>query len=194
MRVGRVFGPLLVGAVCATEVALPLAAWGQERGQREGVAYAQRPMNLQPSGRMGPPGGPRWPTPAEREQARNRIGITLEQEKRIDQLYLEFGRKRRAVTERLHALHGRLREQYDSYSIDRKRAAQVRAEILRVREQSLRLLEENEEQMRKILDRDQFTRMRAMMREEWEKRRADRRNRGFGSPPGPARTREPGGP
>ncbi len=153
------------------------------------LLWAQRPG--QDPNMHGPghsfPGHP--PTPEEREAARQRIGITVQQQGQIEQMVTDSEKQRRDLGGQLHALYQQLGETYDSYTFDRVQEKDLRKKITDVHWKLLKVHTETEERLRKILNQDQFAKMRAEMRSH----RGDRRSREPGRGehgPGPG---QPGG-
>lgn len=133
--------------------------------------------------------GRRGPTEEEKARARDRVGMTVEQQQKLEQLYVEFDKTMREHMDALRDRFGKLRALYESYDIDTKQAQSIIRDISRLRGRLLSQQLDNEQRVRTILTRDQYARMRALMKEEWEKRAAARRQRGSGReappPPGP---------
>ncbi|HXG24294.1 MAG TPA: Spy/CpxP family protein refolding chaperone [Chthonomonadales bacterium] len=119
-------------------------------------------------------GGQRGPTEEEREKIRLRIGITKEQQTQIEQLYVETDQQRREIGRRMHMLYRQLFTLYDNYDFDRNQARAIRRELTDLHRRTLWLHAENEEKLRKILTKEQFDKLRALMREkrdEWRRER-----------------------
>jgi hypothetical protein len=72
---------------------------------------------------------------------------------------------------------------YGEYDLPVARAAEVRREILDLHRRMGDIHAENEVKLRKILNREQFERMRALMREEHAKHPRGGRDRRPGPPP-----------
>lgn len=150
-------------------------------------APAGAPPDLRqpPGGRgSGRSGGPSWASPAERERVRVRIGLSVEQGKRIEELHADFEKQRRALMTRRRDLYTRLRSVYEEYDFDRRVADGVRHQIVAIHEEQSRLMAQNEEKLRKIVTREQFAKMRDMMREERDSRGRGRPGPPPGGPPG----------
>jgi hypothetical protein len=171
-------------AMCVRVWAIPGATIGSTVS---GIAApADRPEGMAP-----PPRSHRasWPSEAERERVRVRIGLTKAQGRRIEQIHEDTERQKQVIVSRMREVYRQLRSLYDEYSYDRRKAEVLRKEILALHARRLELFGQNEEQLRRIMSRDQFAKMRAMMQEEWQKRehRSDRRppsNRDEMPPPG----------
>jgi Spy/CpxP family protein refolding chaperone len=114
--------------------------------------------------------GPGWPGAAERERARIRIGLTKDQEKRIERFHEASAKRRQAIATQMRDSYRELRKLYDTYDFDRAKADRLRKRILALHQQRMELFGQNEEELRKIMTREQFMKMRAMMQEEWQKR------------------------
>lgn len=133
-----------------------------------GRSYAQRP-----------------PTEEERERVRIRIGMTREQQEQIEKLWMETDRKLKEIAQKMSDLRRQLFELYDTYDYDRAKAASLRRQITALYAQRMAAFAENQEKLRRILNRDQFERLRALIHEDFEKRRqAWQGKRGF-PPHGP---------
>jgi|DewCreStandDraft_4_1066084.scaffolds.fasta_scaffold147961_1 Spy/CpxP family protein refolding chaperone len=133
-------------------------------------------------------GAPQGPSKAaqdeEKERRRLRIGITKEQEAQLDALWTEQGPKRREIMEKMRDALKRLGELYDSYDFDREQARAIRREIVGLHARTMMLHLEAEEKIRKILTKEQFDKMRALMKEEWSKRMPPRPHGSRGGGPG----------
>lgn len=119
-------------------------------------------------------GGQRGPTEEEREKIRLRIGITKEQQAQIEQLYAETDQQRREIGRRMGELFRQLYMLYENYDFDRNQARTIRRDLTNLHRRILWIHAENEEKLRKILTKDQFDKLRALMREkreEWRKER-----------------------
>lgn len=133
--------------------------------------------NLKPAGFQGPGGRPQ--SEEQKEKTRLRLGITKEQQTQIEALHIENMKQHRELFSKMRDLMGQLRAYYDSYEFDQEAAKSIRKQIMSLHFHFLKLQAEFEEKLRKILTKEQFERMRAVMKEEWEKGR-----RRFGGPPG----------
>jgi Spy/CpxP family protein refolding chaperone len=126
-------------------------------------------------------GGQRGPSEEERERIRLRIGITKEQQAQIEQLYTETDQKRREVGIRMRELYHQLFTLYDNYDFDRNLARAIRRELTELHRRTLWIHAENEEKLRKILTKEQFDKLRTLMKEkleEWRSRREKGHMRG----------------
>src|SRR5690348_1432026 len=126
------------------------------------VLGAQRPG--------GPPGPP---SEEEKERIRGRLGITRDQQTQIEAIFADTGRQMREIDTRMRDLYHQLYAAYDAYDFDRNQAHALRKEIAGLYRRRMALHAENEEKLRRILNRDQFDRMRAMMREMRDKHRQE---------------------
>lgn len=149
---------------------------------------AQAPSG-DPRGRQPGSFGRRGPTEEEKARARDRVGMTVEQQQKLEQLYVDFDKTMREHMDALRDRFSKLRGLYESYDIDTKQVQAIIRDITRLRARLLSQQMENEQKVRAILTRDQYAKLRALMKEEWEKRAASRRQRGAGRdtppPPGP---------
>ncbi|HZO91171.1 MAG TPA: periplasmic heavy metal sensor [Chthonomonadaceae bacterium] len=98
------------------------------------------------------------------ESQPQRIGITSQQQKQLEALFAESKRQRQAIRSRQHALYRELRSLYDSYDFDPQRARAIREEIVAQHRRLLDLYAENETKLRRILNREQFERLRAQLK------------------------------
>lgn len=136
----------------------------------------------------GPQGPPKPSQEEEKERRRLRIGITKEQEAQLDALWNEHGPKRKEVIEKMRDALKKLGEVYDNYEFDREQARALRREIVGLHARTMLLHLEAEEKIRKILTKEQFDKMRALMKEEWRQRMPSRPHGprgGSGGPGGP---------
>lgn len=106
-----------------------------------------------------------------RERMRLRVGITPEQSAKFEALHEHVEKQRQAITRQMRQMYDRLMRLYDEYAFDRNEVNKVRNEIHRLQRRRMEVYAENEEQIRKILTREQFKRFRAMLKEQWEHRR-----------------------
>lgn len=131
--------------------------------------------------------GQRLPTEEEKERMRQRIGITKEQQNQIEALFMQTEQQKREIGMRMRELFRQQYALYENYDFDREQATAIRKEIMSLHRRTLLLHAENEEKLRRILNRDQFTRLRAMLKEQREQWRRDwERRRG----PGPGLGRQ----
>lgn len=94
------------------------------------------------------------------DRARKRLGITREQQNQIEALYRATDRQRRDLRTRLDTLYREMDRLYARYDFDRARARTLANEISTLRRRSLLLYTDNEEKLRRILNREQFERLR----------------------------------
>lgn len=138
-------------------------------------------------------GGPRFgqpPTlsPEEREKFRQRLGISAQQQEQMDTLFNDSFKQRRVLGEKLGELFKQRSEISDVYDFDKKRDWALRRDIERIYSQLLRIHSDSEEKLRRILNREQFDRLRALRAEAMRTHRENRR------PPGQGKGRSgPGG-
>ena len=116
-------------------------------------------------GQPHPPRSFHPPTPEEREAARQRMGITVQQQSQIDDIYKDAETKRRAAGATLHDLYDQRRALYDSYSIDQAKERDLRRQIVKQQDLMLKIQNETEIRLRGILNKEQFDRLRQMMKE-----------------------------
>ncbi len=137
-------------------------------------------------GRVRGPGSTRRsPTDEEKERARLSIGMTRDQQSQLEAVFDDSGKQMRAVFDGLRERHRKLSEVYDAYDIDEGQAEVARKGVLELRKKMLQVQAATEKRVRKILTREQFERMRALMHEEAQKRRRARTP--GDAPPGPPR-------
>jgi Spy/CpxP family protein refolding chaperone len=137
-----------------------------------------------------PPQGPvrRQPTEEEKEAARKRIGMSVQQQKEIEAVFAASDAAMQEIRTRMGEL---MRQQWDlfgQYDFDRNAAQSLRKELLGLHRRIMLQQLENEEKIRRILNKEQFEKMRAMMKEQFEKNRQR-----WGRRPGPPGS-NPGGP
>lgn len=102
-----------------------------------------------------------------------RIGISASQQRAVENLFAEAGKARNAGHARLFELFGQLHTLYASYDLDMGRVTAARSEILALQQKMLAGHLDTEVRLRRILNREQFERLRAMMRAEHESHRRD---------------------
>lgn len=115
----------------------------------------------------------------DKEKTRLRIGITKEQQDQIEAIYAETDRNRREIGKKLRdSFHQLMTSCYDNYDYDRNQAMALRKEIMRAHRRLLDIHADNEEKLRHILNKEQFDKLRALMKERWERQRREfERNR-----------------
>jgi hypothetical protein len=139
--------------------------------------------------RQGPPaGGRRFQGPSEEEKERNRIriGISKDQQAEIDRVFRDSDQLMQEIRKKFGDLSKQLYALYDNYDFDRAQAQAIRRDLLRLHKRMADIHAENEEKLRHIMNREQFERMRAIVRESMESHRKEweeRRKRG--GPTGP---------
>lgn len=122
--------------------------------------------------RGGPPGDfRRGPSKEEKERARLRIGMTENQQAQIDALLADADRQRRPICERLGELYRERHQNFEQYDFDRSLEFSLRREIGQLQNQLMQVHLKTEEGTRRILTREQFRRLRALMKEGFEKHR-----------------------
>lgn len=163
-------------------IAILLALLGGSLALQTSLGAQARPASakfVRQTARPGYPdsGDARHLTPQEREAARQRIGITLEQQSRIEAVYTQTDQRRRALRQQLRDLYHQLHDLYSNYHFDRNRSAALRQQIVDLHAQQLKLHEENEEKLRRILTPDQFERLHAEMNAARQRREGQRREK-----------------
>jgi Spy/CpxP family protein refolding chaperone len=122
----------------------------------------------------GPGRGPRFgqgPTEEEKERNRIRIGISREQQGEIDKVFRDSDQQMQEIRKRSGDLSRQLYGLYDAYDFDRVQAKAIRKELLMLHKRMTDIHADNEEKLRHIMNREQFERMRAIVKEDWKKRR-----------------------
>ena len=119
-----------------------------------------------PRGQGRPPGLRAW-FGVDRENARQRLGITKEQQEQIEALWAQMDQARRESMEKLGALYMELGRAYDSFDVDEEQVRRIRRQILQLHREGLERFAQSEDRLRKILTREQFGKLRTMMREMW---------------------------
>jgi len=107
----------------------------------------------------------------EKEKARQKIGITVQQQKAIEAVFAETEKQEKAIRSRLRSLYHDLQNLYDAYEIDERQARALRDEIATQQQNLLTLYANNENKLRRILNREQFERLRAQMKADRERTR-----------------------
>lgn len=110
----------------------------------------------------------------ERNKARDatvaRLGLTKEQQTQIEAFYTESDRQQRELMTKMRDLYHQLYTVYDNYDYDKNQASSIRREIGMLYKKRLTLTGENEDKLRRILNREQFDKLRALMKEQKEQR------------------------
>jgi Spy/CpxP family protein refolding chaperone len=107
------------------------------------------------------------------EGQRIRLGITTEQQKRLETVLSNGGTQRKAIQDRLHSLYHELHELYETYSFNKQQAQQLQDQIVIEHRKMLTLFAENESKVRDVLTPKQFDKLRAEMRAERERHRRE---------------------
>lgn len=131
----------------------------------------------------------RPPTDEEKEAVRVRIGISKDQQAQIEAAWAENRRQSEELSKKMNDLRRQLYGLYENYDYDRAQADGLRHQTQVLYRKRLEVFGQTQEKMRKILSRDQFNRLQAIMREQREKMRRDWESRR--GPGGPGRG--PGG-
>ena|SRR5579871_5370148 len=127
------------------------------------------------------------------EGQRIRLGITVEQQKRLEAVFSNGGEQREAIQSRLHGLYHDLHELYGSYNFNKQQAQQLRDQILAEHRKMLALIADNEAKLRGILSAKQFEKLHEEMRIRREQHHRDRSKPGWNGehPPGRPEGSEP---
>jgi Spy/CpxP family protein refolding chaperone len=125
---------------------------------------------------FGPPrmfGPPPLFTHENKETVRQQIGITAEQQARIEALYAESDRLRASLHTRLF---DRMREShalYDNYVIDMAHEATLRKEIAGIQDALFQAHVDTERKLREILTPEQFARLHILLSQQRDRSRRD---------------------
>jgi len=119
-------------------------------------------------------------TDEEREKNRMRLGISKEQQSKIEALTKETDDQRREVFTQMRDKQMALWKLYDDYKFDRDKTRELNEEIIALHRRLGEITQDSEDKMRKVLNKDQFARLRQMIKEMWDARRQRREK-----PPGP---------
>jgi Spy/CpxP family protein refolding chaperone len=123
-------------------------------------------------------------SPEERERFRQRLGITAQQQEQMEALFAEAHKQRRELGKKLWELFDQRNKVCDTYDFDRSKERALRAEILKVHQQLLKINLDTEEKLRRILNREQFEKLRAARAEAMQNMKKFR-HRGERMPPPP---------
>lgn len=181
----RLFGSLLtlsVVSVGSSAIAQSAASHATEISAYSVINQGPPPGGRQPG--FGPQFG-RGPTEEEKERFRIRIGISKEQQAAIDNVFRESDQQMTEVRTRSMDLSNQLYNLYDIYDFDRAQAQSIRRDLLKLHKRMADIHADNEERFRHIMTREQFEKMRTLVREERDKRRRaweDQHKRGPGAP------------
>jgi len=137
-------------------------------------SLSSAPPPVRPMHRFGPT--PLF-TAENKEKVRQQIGITTEQQGRIEALYAEKDRLR---TELRTRLSDRMREShalYDNYEIDTNREAALCKEIVGIQDGLFQSRMDTEKKLRGILTPEQFARLHVLLSQQRERARRDFRSR-----------------
>ena len=148
------------------------------------AALRMRPiMNVQspvrPMRRFGPP--PLF-TAENKEKVRQQIGITLEQQARIEALYAENDCLRTALRARLSDRMRESRALYNNYAIDTTQETALRQEITKIQDNLFQSRMDTERKLRDILTREQFARLHVLLNQRRERSHHDFRSHRSHSP------------
>ena len=129
------------------------------------------------------------PSDEEKERNRIRIGLSKEQQSKLEALFKETGDQLQEVFKKQSEKRKELADIYKEYKYDKSRAATVQEELMQLRRQMTEISRRNEDRLRTIMKKDQFDRFQTLMQEEREKRNKERGERGRpGNRPGGAPT------
>lgn len=123
----------------------------------------------------------REPSEDEKEKARQRIGITREQQREVEVIFADARRNEGEVHVKQRELYRQLYELYDTYDFDRERAKKLRWDIGIYNRKRMLLHAETQEKLRRVLTREQFDRMTQYAkekREQWRKEHPRRMGEG----------------
>jgi Spy/CpxP family protein refolding chaperone len=155
----------------ALSLAAPLhpvpCSFDPEPGQKGGTRTSTQALQF------APPQGQRGPSDEEKERNRIRLGITQLQQQQIDALYQETRAKMDEVRKSMMEKQREIWETYADYDIDEAKAKSLRFQILRLHKKMGEIQADNEHKLRGILTREQFGRLRELMKEQFEKRRQE---------------------
>jgi uncharacterized protein with von Willebrand factor type A (vWA) domain len=119
-----------------------------------------------------------------KEEFRQKIGMTEQQQEQMDKMFKETFQKRRDLGKKMRQQFEARQKVGNVYELDRAQLRQINNEIQRVNAQILALHVEAEEKIRRILNKDQFNKMIAFREEGMKKWQAgERQRRGGGAPP-----------
>ena len=113
---------------------------------------------------------PHVPTEAEREAARKEIGIRVDQQERLERLYADADKKKKAIGDQLRDLYRQRHELFDNYALDRTREKELRRKIAENHNKLLEIQFSTEAELRNILKPDQFDRLRAALKNQRQNR------------------------
>lgn len=122
-------------------------------------------------------------SPEEREKFRIRVGMTTQQQEQMETLFKEIHKRRSDLFKRMRDLFEEREKVTEEYDFDRKREKAIRNELGQINAQMLKLHTETEESIRKILNREQFEKLRAIRKEQKEKWQKEFGHRGDRPPP-----------
>ena len=148
------------------------------------VGQSQPPPNSPPEEGGKRPDRPPPFTPEMKEKFRQRIGITEKQQGQLDKLFEESFSKRHELNQQLRQLLESRDKVYEVYEFDRKQESSVRRDIQNVYTQLLNLHRDTEEKIRKVLNQEQFDKLRELQKEMRKKWQSDKQH-GHGRDRGP---------
>jgi periplasmic protein CpxP/Spy len=119
-------------------------------------------------------------SPADKEEHRRRIGLTVQQQEKVDALFKEMGQRRQPISTRMRDLYRQRHELLTVYNFDRRRERELRAEIMQLHGKMLQLHTDTDEKLRRIMTQEQFEKMQQMIREKMAQE-GNRPRRGWGN-------------
>lgn len=148
------------------------------------ISGVQAQMQPPPPPRA-PGGQPTPPPPFDREALFAKLNLTAQQRTRLINLMNETEEKIRQLLTKLHEQRVQLMQLYQQYQFDERAAQRIMQSINQTQAELLKVHHENQKQLRRILDKEQFERW-----NEWWKERmffppkGDWGRRGRGGKPG----------
>ncbi len=138
-------------------------------------AFGQGEPFIRPRG-----GGPPVMSPEDREKFRIRVGMNTQQQEQMETLFKDIHKRRTDLFKRMRELFEEREKVTDDYEFDHKREKAIRNELGKINAELLNLHTETEEKIRKILNKEQFEKLREIRKEQkaqWQKERGSRGDR-----------------
>ncbi|MEP6753952.1 MAG: hypothetical protein ABJA67_00505 [Chthonomonadales bacterium] len=125
-------------------------------------------------------GGPTFQRPTEEEKEKNRIriGISKEQQAKLEALFKETGDLMQEAFKKQGEKRKELSDVYKEYKYDKAKAASLQEELLQIRRQLAEISKKNEDKLRHILKKDQFDRFQTLLQEARDNHMKERGERG----------------
>ena len=124
------------------------------------------------------------PSDEEKEKNRIRIGLSKDQQAKLETLFKETGEQLQEVFKKQGEKRKELAEVYKDYKYDKSKAAAMQEELMQLRKQMADISRRNEDRLRQIMKKDQFDRFQTLMQEKREQRQKERGDHGrTGGPP-----------